>query len=478
MQNAPQPPNNLSAELCLLAALIIDEKPTTYQYCKSISLEPKCFYHPKNQTIYSAIQSLWDTGTAPDLVTLNDRLTRTGELAKIGGVMTLSEITANIETTNQAAKHADIVRNTYLLREIVKKAREIESDAAKHTDDVAEFAKDLSVKLDAISKEAKGHDPIPGLVIDDLAELIAHPPTPEDVIIDGVARRKALVKMDAPSKTGKSFIAADLAICLATGGKWMGFDCRKQCKVAYLNFELTRYDFQYRIKQLCEARGIDFRLAAKYITPFCFKETSTERLFIVNLFEPLMKILDGKYDVVILDPLYSIYGDYDENSNSNMAIVMSKLSEIAYKANAMLFFVHHHPKGDVSERASIDHGAGASTIGRKVDASISLAKSDTPEVFEVNCVVRSFKPIDKFYVTYGMDTRLFTRCEKPETPGKRGKYDFIKSVYDLTYEQLTSVFMENFLCDKETAEDEIRKCLLRSKPPLMRNPKNDRWFAA
>jgi RecA-family ATPase len=53
------------------------------------------------------------------------------------------------------------------------------------------------------------------------------------------------------SKSFKTWMLLELAICIATGREWLGFP------VAYCNFELPAFSIEQRTREICEAIHID-----------------------------------------------------------------------------------------------------------------------------------------------------------------------------------------------------------------------------
>ena len=73
-----------------------------------------------------------------------------------------------------------------------------------------------------------------------LASLdISRPPALKPVVIDGVLREGFKMRIQGPSKAGKSFALIELAVAMAEGVEWFGHKCRPG-RVLYINLELDR----------------------------------------------------------------------------------------------------------------------------------------------------------------------------------------------------------------------------------------------
>lgn len=56
---------------------------------------------------------------------------------------------------------------------------------------------------------------------------IYSPPPLKPVVIDGVLREGFKMRLQGPSKAGKSFALIELAIAMAEGIKWLGHQCKQ-----------------------------------------------------------------------------------------------------------------------------------------------------------------------------------------------------------------------------------------------------------
>jgi RecA-family ATPase len=69
------------------------------------------------------------------------------------------------------------------------------------------------------------------------AEEFAGDSVPE-VIVDGLAHRASITTLTGASKGGKTWLAVQLAACVATGGDFLGLKTRKS-RVLYVSLELS-----------------------------------------------------------------------------------------------------------------------------------------------------------------------------------------------------------------------------------------------
>ena len=186
-------------------------------------------------------------------------------------------------------------------------------------------------------------------------------------LISGILRRGHKMLIAGPSKAGKSFLLAELALCIIYGKKWLGFRC-KPGKVLYINLEVDGDSFTNRIEEVRKVMGLD--------------KPDKDKLFIWNLrgqnaninkLAPrLIRRAMGKgYDAIIFDPLYKI-NEGDENSASEMGKFFNQLDYICTQLKTSIICCHHHSKGSQGGKFSIDRASGSGVFARDPDALLDM----------------------------------------------------------------------------------------------------------
>ena len=194
--------------------------------------------------------------------------------------------------------------------------------------------------------------------------------------------------MSAPSKARKSFFQAHLALCVATGTPWHGFEVT-QGRVLYLNLELRDWTFYARNVAIAEKTGAfpaPDMLAVWNLRGYRIERDKLQRR--------LKDLLSGqKYDLIVFDPLYKLLGDARENDSSDMAKVLIDLEMIARSFNASYIVTHHFAKGNASGKESIDRSAGSNVIGRDVDLNMTLTQHAVEDHWTLDFVLRDHAPV-------------------------------------------------------------------------------------
>lgn len=195
-------------------------------------------------------------------------------------------------------------------------------------------------------------------------------PTPEPpAIIDGILRKGAKMICTGDSKSGKTCLLTNLAICIAEGWEWLGHQCM-QGRVLYINMEVMQSDFEARYKAVYKA----------YKRPATAKgKNNFDYWNLRGRAEPLEKLApkiirrcrNEGYLVIIVDPIYKVQGG-DENSAEAIGKFCGLFDHIAEETGASMIYVHHHAKGAQGGRKAMDRGSGSGVFSRDADAIIDF----------------------------------------------------------------------------------------------------------
>ena len=136
-------PHNNDAEKSVLAAAMMRGDLVEEILAK---VEPEEFYRPAHQKIFTAIRDLNQRGIPVDQLSVADRLEAEKQLTEVGGKAYLVEIASDALAIANWSAHADIVKRTYLLRELIRASTDITAlgyDAPDDLDSVVEEAEKL-----------------------------------------------------------------------------------------------------------------------------------------------------------------------------------------------------------------------------------------------------------------------------------------------------------------------------------------------
>ncbi|EFG48069.1 replicative DNA helicase [Brevibacterium mcbrellneri ATCC 49030] len=130
------PPQDLDAETSVLGSMMLS-KDAIADVVENLRGED--FYKPAHETIYDVILDLYASGEPADAVTVSNALSKSGDLARIGGAAYLHTLIQSVPTSANAIFYAEIVRELALLRRLVTAGTRIVQmgyDAQGDTDDL------------------------------------------------------------------------------------------------------------------------------------------------------------------------------------------------------------------------------------------------------------------------------------------------------------------------------------------------------
>ena len=198
------------------------------------------FYRPAHETIYRTILDLVQAGSPVDAITVNDALTRMGEIERTGGASYTHSLASTVPSASSGAYYAEIVAHAATRRRLTAAGRKIQ-DLASSGGDVDELVEASRREVDQTSRATGSVVQSFGETIDTmlgtLDEEIDHHPTPWQAVNDiiGGLRPGALYVVAARPSVGKSVVALNLAQELTKHGS-----------VAFSSLEMSNNDVQIR----------------------------------------------------------------------------------------------------------------------------------------------------------------------------------------------------------------------------------------
>lgn len=134
------PPHDLEAEKSLLGALLVD--PDALVKVADL-VHPESFYDPAHNTIYAAIEHLYEKRQPIDVITLTDQLKKMKKLEEAGGTAALARLSNILSTAANVVEYAQVVAAQYVRRRIISVSAELTEQAfddSKESTDVLDFA--------------------------------------------------------------------------------------------------------------------------------------------------------------------------------------------------------------------------------------------------------------------------------------------------------------------------------------------------
>lgn len=232
-------------------------------------------------------------------------------------------------------------------------------------------------------------------------------------IIENFLNRKEFMLLHATAKVGKSMLALNIGLSVATGRDFLGMVTNKS-KVLYLQTEIANTSLKDRIENMLD--GFD---EESY-------DNASSNLLIANnrirLDEPegieLIKkeLTSIQPNLLIIDPLYDLHRKNEDNA-TEMAPLLSDLREIARSCDCAIILIHHQGKRGESSTGNPGHACrGSSAFADVPDISISLTKDKNG--FMIKGIFRNRPSIEDLRLKFYEETLRFELAEYVPKPPK------------------------------------------------------------
>ena len=209
-----------------------------------------------------------------------------------------------------------------------------------------------------------------------LGEALRDPPELPAELIEGVLRCGHKMLISGSSKAGKSFLLMELAIALAEGRKWLGFQCRKS-KVIYVNLEIDPASCINRFSEIYKT----LKLTPTHSQDIIIWNLRGHAVPLDKLVPKLLRRIANQHiDAVIIDPIYKVITG-DENNASEMGQFCNQFDKICSTAGCSTIYCHHHSKGAQGFKRAMDRASGSGVFARDPDAQLDMIQLETSEEF-------------------------------------------------------------------------------------------------
>ncbi len=250
-----------------------------------------------------------------------------------------------------------------------------------------------------------------------------------DWLVDGLIQRGANGFFCSDPKVGKSWLAVDLALSLALGLPWAGFDVRQPVRVALISREDNPALTRWRMDRLLAGKN---RTTADLTDRLYVNSREQSPLFKIDvdeLFTPMIGELKAvKPEFVILD-VFNVLHSADENDNTEMRVVLDHVNRLQREVGCAVAVIHHFNKTGVGSLTQRLRGAGA--IAGWAEWLIGVEAADE-HVRKMQFELKAAQPPEPFhYRVSGEDFDNWKRIERtdwvPDNTAKRSRAaDFLQ----------------------------------------------------
>jgi hypothetical protein len=188
-------------------------------------------------------------------------------------------------------------------------------------------------------------------------------------IVEGVFTRRGISCIFGPSNSGKTYMAAHLAICISRGTPWLGRRVAKGA-VIYIAGE-GAMSFRRRIKAFSVHTGSEVGAIGLIPTALNLMDPSADVDRLIDLVAEKASEIGEEILLVIVDTVARAMMGGNENASEDMARLISAGDRIREETGAHVAFIHHSGK-------DADRGArGHSSLRAALDTEIEVTADES-----------------------------------------------------------------------------------------------------
>lgn len=290
-------------------------------------------------------------------------------------------------------------------------------------------------------------------------------------LVEGIWQKGTYGMIAGEPKTYKSVQATDLALSVASGRPYLNhFKVITRGAVIYVQEENNQQTVQDRVNKIAVAKGLlrpsTNGMALPDDIPIYFsnnfgvdltKKESRERL------EKSIKEINPV--LLILDPLYMMFGDADENSSKEVGDVLRWLTYIRNSYGCAIVVCHHYNKGGNNNSRGGQRVRGSSAFHAWVESALYVKTTSEDFTVDVEREFRAFPTIGDFRVRIemGMPGHLMYNAEVETDPASSGKATGGKAKAN---KELKEEDMLAFIIASPRTEHEIARATKMKGKPL------------
>src|SRR5205807_2548491 len=144
-------PHSVEAEQGVLGSMLISPREIIAECVEKINEE--YFYFAAHQTVYTVLVELWNAGQAIDLITFTQVLRDRNLLESVGGVAAVTSLFTFVPTAANVTYYLEIVREKYILRQIIAACTESVRRAFDEQDEVHGLLDEVEQKIFSVGED-------------------------------------------------------------------------------------------------------------------------------------------------------------------------------------------------------------------------------------------------------------------------------------------------------------------------------------
>lgn len=385
------PPQHIDAEEALLGTYL-QWAPARKEFMNAIT--PQMFYKEQNKFYYEVMSRLHGQGKPVDLITVRVEASKSPDFENFGGLQTIVQLMGKEIGTDRVSHYIALVRNAWMLREVIRIAYNAQQTAHDPTSDPTELLASIHEELFALVGQNVENTIHVQKVIEDVFTIIVNNRnnvnqftglgtgfTPLDRHTGGL-QPGDLVVVAGETSNGKTAFAVNLAVNTAELGNGVGI----------FSLEMTNRQNVSRMlatRSAVSAKGIlMYKLSdpeLEKITnsagqimqlPIWFDDTSSYQ--IDRLLEAIraMVIRHG-VRLVVIDYLQLVKGSVKLAKQDQVAEIANELKRLAKSLNIPIVLLSQLSRGD-NPKPTLSRLKGSGDIENAADLVIFVMR---PEIY-------------------------------------------------------------------------------------------------
>lgn len=411
-----------SAERTILGAVLVEN--AAWKEARELGMDD--FSLDSHRRIFRAMSEL--EGQPIDTLTLRTQLRKRKEFEAVGGEPYIAELTNGIPRRLSIAQWVRILKEKTALRRIIGDCTAVIEQASSFSAEPESCAP----KLEDALRAATQWQPEPATDKFFVGGLTFANSVPDDIdwAVKGIIPRGWNGFIIAEPKSLKSYSAVDLLISLSMGLPWLGFTVPKRMRTALLAREDYWTLTSWRIKQLVRGKMEDFPNFDKFaeLDDWLYVNTRAQTsTFALDNAQDLRSLIANlkarRVEFLVMDVFRRLHFA-DENDNSEMQVILDRVTRIQGEVGCAIGIVHHTNKG---EGPIFMRSRGASAIHGFMEWGIALSTvnpEDSPRerIRKMEFLTKAGQEPDPIYVR-SVSAANWLKLELAEYDGGRAKLE-------------------------------------------------------
>jgi len=209
-------------------------------------------------------------------------------------------------------------------------------------------------------------------------------------IVDDILCPGSKMMIAAGAKVGKTWITIQLAAAIAAGESFLGRKCQKK-RVLYVNLEIDDHNFTRRIRVFSEHLGYAPDPEHFYHIPM----RGNMRVGVELNMEAVIEVVEAVgIDVVVLDPVYKLNHEGDENSSRDMTRLCNAIDRLTTRTGCAVILNDHTGKGSMADKDPMDCIRGSSAKAGDMDSMLIVRRLAEKNGVRVDFYHRHLPPVE------------------------------------------------------------------------------------